>query len=81
MWENTIYDLADPYNTTIDVWVNCAISLGREGPGRCFTLTGLLRVKGYTYYVYTNRISVVGSRHPITGLGCSHYFAHEAVVF
>ena len=40
-----IYELADPCNTTIDVWVNCAIGLGREGPGTCFTLTGLLRVK------------------------------------
>ena len=42
---DTKYELADPCNTTIDVWTNCAISLGREELGTCSTLTGLLRVK------------------------------------
>ena len=62
---NTKYDLADPYNATINVWpsvcvkkgrgvvlrqpvcsgLNCAISLGRDGPGSCFTPSGLLSVK------------------------------------
>ena len=66
---NTIYELADPYNATINVNVKlchqfweekgrgvvlqypvcsvlnvCAISLGREGPGRVFTPTGLLGI-------------------------------------
>ena len=30
MWANTNYDLADPFNTTIDVWVNCGIIKGLE---------------------------------------------------
>ena len=93
MWGNTIYELADPYNATINVCVklcladrqgmrakagrnvttvlpstgtvlvygcgesthqllnlkakrNCAISLGREGPGNCLTISGLLSVGG-----------------------------------
>ena len=48
MWGNTINELADSYNATINVCVatvNCAVSLGREGPGNCFTISGLLSVK------------------------------------
>ena len=33
MWANMIYELADPYNAR------------REGPGDCFTSTGLLSIK------------------------------------
>ena len=45
MWANMNYELADPYNATINVWVNWAISLGRERPGCRFTPTGLLSIK------------------------------------
>ena len=31
--------------------LNCAISLGREGPGSCFTTTGLLSVTGVVEYM------------------------------
>ena len=46
MWANTIYELADPYNATIDVYVKlCHLFGKREGPGICLTTTGLLGIK------------------------------------
>ena len=40
-----MYELADPYNATINVYVKLCHQFKREGPGSCFTTTGLLSVK------------------------------------
>ena len=60
---DTKYELADPGNTTIDVWTNCAISLIREEPETCSTLTGLLRVKLCRYG--QTKVTVHGCRQSI----------------
>ena len=39
IWANTIYELADPYNSAITSVLNCATL------GNCFTISGLLSVK------------------------------------
>ena len=47
MWAHPIYEMADPYNCHYQRMsvLNCAISLGRERPGNCFTISGLLSIK------------------------------------